>query len=157
MFGHAVTTYGQFNAGNYGYIVAVDLSKIYAKEITSVQIIDTAEAHLSSDPITDIYSIEELQNFINDENCPDIAFAISSDIFYLFLKTTLYPYANTTRFTLYGKRHSKPITALTDNLDIRESELELFVNYAMEKAALITNKRLDPLISRNIQILESKL
>lgn len=154
MLGHAVTVYGQFTVGTYGYVLVVDLTKIYAKEIEFVQL---EIAGLAEDPVSVATDLSTLMAYPNDVNCPDVAFSYESDLLYLFLKESYAPYASNTRFTLFGKRYAKPITSLTDNLDIRESELELFTNYVLRSASLYSNKRLDPEIERNIQILETKL
>lgn len=157
MFGHSVTTYGQYSAGIYGYIIAIDLSKLYIKSISGIQPAVDSGGLYNYNVETNETSLVDLQDYINDVDCPMIAYAIASDIIYIFFRNTELPYSSSTLFTIYGIRYPKPVTSLSQNLDIRENETELLFNYALKQASLYNNKRLDPDIELNIKYLETKL
>jgi hypothetical protein len=154
MFGKAITDYVQFSIGLYGYIVSMDLADLNAKVVTGIQ---AAQGSSVSPVINEEKTIAEINELVNDITCPNLAYCISSDILYLFVKTSAYPYNATTKFVVYGKRYAKPLSSLDDSLDIKETEVELFINYALREGSLYQGKKADPVIEQNIRLLESQV
>ncbi len=52
---------------------------------------------ITSDPVAGPISLNTLQSYISDVDCPDIAWSFASDLMIIFCKATACPYSDTTR------------------------------------------------------------
>ena len=151
MLGQVITNFPQYSVGTYGYTIQVDLTYLYASSIDIIQLDNNG---VSSLPITQKTALVSLQGYINDIACPNIAYSVDSDILTLFVKTSAYPYTDTTKFVIYGKRLAITIGSLNDNVDISDKDMELFLNYCIKGAGDILGIRTSPVITDNIRRLD---
>ena len=80
-FGSLISNYN-IQVGSYGSTIKVDITEYLPDEITSVQSENIGGS--KSEPITVNSSYELLQNYIETENCPQIAWNYSSNILTIF-------------------------------------------------------------------------
>ena len=152
MFGNRVTDFPQHTSGLYGYTIIMDTTNLHLNMPYSIQ----PDANgVSGDPVAGETALNTLQEYINDEDCPDLAWNLSSDILTIFFKTEIYEYLSTTRFVLYGYRNNTPITSLQSSIDIKDRDLEWFMMLAIKKAALMQGKKVPEKIQLELTRLES--
>jgi len=152
MFGNSVTDFDKFTDGTVGYTIAVDLTFLNVEIVSSLQ----GDANgTTEDPVTGNTALATLQSYINDFNAPDLAWNYSSDILIIFFKTVTFAYTNTTRFIFYGYRQAVPIKTLTQNIDIKDRDLPLFLRYALKEAKILQGKISDPKEDQEIIQLEN--
>lgn len=154
MFGNSVTEKDKFTDGTYGYTVAVDLTPWNARTISSVLASDDGTV---SDPIVGSTDLTVLLKYVNQSDCPDLAYNVGSDILTIFFKASVYPYQSTTKYLATGYRSALPVASLSDFPDIKNSNLELFCLLSVQKAATILNKKIPQNIQDRIVFLKAQL
>ena len=137
-FGNKVTELTQIAIGTTGYVVRIDTTSLIAYSITGVQA--QASASDTPEPVTSEVSLNVLMSYLNDTDGPDLAFYYGYGEVYIYFNTTTFPYVDTTRFILIGKRNPLKATSGTDKLDIADKDLELFMAYAIKYAAILSNE-----------------
>jgi hypothetical protein len=133
-FGNLITDGTQAVVGTYGYIVTFDLTLQDIRNITQVQL--QKNATTLSPAIVDLSTFEELSNYCEDSDCPDIAFCQTGNIVNIFLKTTTYPYDATVRIAFWFQRNAQNVSATTDYLDIPVESRTLFRALVLENVYL---------------------
>jgi len=148
-WGNSVTEINQIGVGTVGYAIRVDTTSLLAYKITGVQ----AQASASDTPAPAIeeVSLTDLMAYLNDSGAPDLAFNYGFGEVHIFFKTSAFPYASDTRFTMFGKRNPIKITTLGDKLDIADKDVELFLNYAIKHAALMTGNAIPFQVDKTIR------
>ena len=154
MYGNRVTEKDKFTDGMYGYTVAIDLTALNARSIVSVA---ASDAGLAFDPVVTPIDLITLQGYINDPDCPDLAYSLGSDILTILFNHSTLPYASTTQYTVTGYRSALPIASVTDNLDIKNRYLELFVLLSIQKAAVLLNRTLPAELKQRILELKAQI
>ena len=148
-FGNAVTDVSQTSIGTYGYTVRIDTTTILAYRIKFVQAQDESGTELGT-PSDDSVILKTLQTYLEQSSCPDIAFNYAHGVCTVFFKTTVWPYADNTRFALFGQRNALAMIETDDKADFPDSEMELFIAYAIREASILNNKPVPSDISRTI-------
>jgi len=144
-FGLDVSDYSASQqTGTYGKTIKVDISSYLTYSIDFVQASDGTN---TGKPVKTGVDLSILQGYLEDVNCPDLAFNYGSEILTIFFKTgTLQA-----RFAFGGKRKVQKLTADTDLLDVPNQRLELVGLFAKEYAWLDSKNKVDEDIKESIQ------
>ena len=151
-FGSLISNYN-IQVGSYGSTIKVDITEYLPDEITSVQAENIGGS--KSEPITVNSSYEILQNYMETENCPQIAWNYSSNILTIF-------FANNSgddewsRFVFAGY-HFPQIFDSSNLLDMNPNDLELLKCYILRDLYADNNMMLPYEIRTRISYLEEKL
>jgi hypothetical protein len=131
-FGSTVANLVQNAIGSAGYIVKINTADLLAEKIEAVQ----AQAGPSStpEPVEGSTSIAGLYEYLNDSDCPDLAYNYSDGECSIFFKTTVFAYSATTRYALFGKRKAQNCTSDADLLDIPDRDINLLAAYCLGTA-----------------------
>jgi len=148
-FGNKITDLSQVSVGATGYTVRIDTTKILAYVIEYVQGIDSGGD--LGDPSGGSQDLKVIQTYCNADDPPDIAFNYAYGLCTVFLKTSVYPYIDTTRIALFGKRTALKMETANDNADFPDTDWELFVGYAIRTAAIMKNRPIPTDISQLIR------
>ena len=132
MFGNAVTDFAQQAVGTYGY--TIKMGNLNAYLISAVQAQPSAAS--TPDPITAENTIEEIQAYLNDSACPDLAFNFDGGQLTVFFKTSVFAYTSDSRIAVFGIRNSQPPSTDTDLLDIIDDDINLLMGYPLRSAFL---------------------
>lgn len=155
MFGNKVTDVDVFAEGSNGYVIRVDTTSILAYSITGIQAqigpSDTPE------PVTEETTLPELLSFLNDGDSVDLAFNYGYGEVYIFFKASIFPYVDTTRFILIGKRNPLKLASFNSKLDIADKDIELFLAYAIRTASLLARESVPFQIEKTIKAKEQEI
>ena len=146
----SVTLFDKYLEGSVGYIIKRETTDLNMRSLDFIQVTDGST---TSDPITEETALHTLFGYINESDA-DVAYNLSGDTVYIFLKTATYAYLSATKFVIFGKRNAIPIGSY---IDIPKEALELFINYAIAEAAQISGKVVPDSIVRNIAELEGEI
>ena len=147
-FGNKITDLSQVSVGATGYTVRADTTKILAYVIQYVQGMNIAGL---GDPSGGSVDLKVIQGYCNATNPPNIAFNYAFGLCTIFLKTSEFPYADTTRIALFGKRTALKMETLNDKADFPDTDWELFVGYAIRTGALMKNRPIPTDVSQLIR------
>lgn len=147
MIGNSVTQFQQHTIGTVGYTIIMDCTDLHLNQMEFLMVDANG---VTGDPAPAQAEIEVIHDYINDSDCPDIAWNLSSDILTIFLKTSVYAYVITTTFTIYGYRNPTPIKTLDSLIDIKDKDLNWFNNLVIKKAAEMQGKRVPPSVINNL-------
>lgn len=154
-FGNKVTELSQVSVGVYGYIVRADTTSILAYDIKGVQAQSTTSD--TGDPVDTNTELTTLMALVNDDGCPDLAFSFTPGEVYIFFNLTTYPYVDDTRFALIYERNPLKMTEADSIVDIDDSDMELFMAYAIKHACTLQNEPIPYLITETIRIKEQEI
>jgi hypothetical protein len=115
-FGNSITDGNKVGTGKYGFIVSFDLSEGLMDHVTQI-VIQKPSGELSR-PSTKPVTIIELLSFPTYSKCPDMAYAQSGNIVFIFLKAKSYSYESGYRVAISWIRKPIPVKKLTDHVDI---------------------------------------
>lgn len=146
-FGLAVADYN-IDTGTYGKIIKVDVATYLPHLINLVQ--GESGSNIKSSSITTPVTLPVLQDYLEDSDCPNIAYNLGSEILTIFFKNDVYD----TRFSFGGKRKSQKLVNDSDLLDVKNERLPLLSLYARDFAYLALKKRSDEDILEQIEELE---
>lgn len=130
-FGIKVTEFPQIAVGDYGYTIKINLTTYNFYKVNSVQA--QAAAGDTMSPVTAESTIEVVQGYVSDADCPDLAFNYGGSLT-IFFKTTAFPYVDNTRFAAFGLRNATLPTGDSSALDVPDKDLRLLLNYALLNA-----------------------
>ena len=142
MFGNAITDFDP-KFGEYGYIIELDTTRSLVNSMKSI----FAQYH--TDPITELERLEHvtdqidkttLLSYLDDENCPPLAFNYSPGLLTIFIDGTIFPFGPITRLVLVYNRDAERCNADTDRIDCPDEKIEELKNYALEMAQQLLNK-----------------
>ena len=152
MIGNRVSDFDQFTIGTYGYTIILDTTDIMLNKPSFIQV---DASGTTSDPVTGPIDLDTLQDYINDEDCPDATWSFASDLMIIFFKTSVYAFANTSRFVIYGYRNNTPINSLSDPIDIKDRDIGYFIALSIKEAAIVQGKMIPPDILKEITAYEA--
>jgi hypothetical protein len=155
MFGTSVIGITQMAVGTYGYVIRIDTTALRSYDITGVQA--QSSAIFTPAPTMTEVSLDILMSYLEDSECPDLAYHYGYGEVYIFFKTTVFAYATDTRFALIGKRNPIKLTSLDDNLDIADKDLDLFVAYVLKYAAILSRQAVPFEIEKTIKQKEQEI
>lgn len=118
-FGLAVSDYN-IEQGGYGKLLKLDISEYLPKKMIGA--IGEDASKNKSTFITTENTLGELVGFLDDVNCPDIAYSLVGKTLYIFLKNDEYD----TRFSFELKRNFKKMTLESSKLDIPPDMYQMF-------------------------------
>jgi len=145
----AVTALDKVTEGTYGYTLRLDTNNIKAYSIEFIQAYAVIAA-ASSAPSEGSVSLKTLNSYLEDENCPDLAFNYTYGICTIFLKTSAYPYTSDSKITLFGKRNGLKMNYMIEKADFPDEYIELFSAYVIKIASLLRGKPIPADVSRII-------
>lgn len=126
-----VTTYDRVD-GTYGYIIHVNTLSLLIDEMLSLLVLNGIVIN-SIDTATEVHA---LISYLEDEDCPNVAYALSGDQLIIFLKSSVFPYAATTRISPKFNRLLFRIVDDVSRMDFNDRFIGLFKLYALESAYL---------------------
>lgn len=85
-FGNKVTDYTQAALGNYGYTLKIDVTSLLMHKINAVQA--QKDPNDTFAPVVSEVTIDVLQSYLNEVNCPRLAFNYSDGQATMFFKGT---------------------------------------------------------------------
>jgi len=130
MFGIAINTGTQVAVGTNGYVASFDLINYEPQRVFQVQ----AERNgVLSTPAKDTVSLDKLFGYPENSSPPDLAFAQSGNIVYVFFNGSKYPFDSTSRVAFWFFRNALNVTTATDKLDIPQEARELFKAIVLDK------------------------
>jgi hypothetical protein len=123
-FGNPVTNGTKVAEGTYGYVVSFDLSNEEIKTLLQVQMQDATAVEMGEviDVGTDRAALFE---YLEDVDCPDVAWFQEGVTVFVFLKTATWAYAATNRVAFWFYRDAEDIAALSDTIDVPQAAREL--------------------------------
>lgn len=131
MFGNKVTDFSIASSGSYGYTTKVNLSSLLFYSVTEVQAQNSADS--TPVPVSGEVSREAIQRYLNDVNCPDLAFNYAGGEAIIFFKKDVYPYEDTIRFAAFGLRNPQKMTSDSDVIDCPDKYIGLVKTYAISE------------------------
>lgn len=156
MFGNKITDLTQIAIGTVGYIIKIDVkSSIFAYDITAVQAQDNAGSVPA--PVTTEVSLDTLMGYLNDSAAPDLAFNYGYGEVTIFLKTSVFPYVDTTGLVMFGKRNPIKLTSFNDKLDIDDKDIELFSAYVIKYGSILSGKPVPFDVEKTIKNKETEI
>ena len=154
-FGNKVTDFSQVAVGTVGYTIRIDTVSLLAYNIEFVQAQDSATS--TPEPATQEVSLAVLQSYLNSTGAPDLAFNYSYNECTIFLKTSVFPYEDTTRVGLYGTRNPLKLESLDQKLDIADQDLDLFIAFVRKHAAELVGKAVPYDVQKKIKEAKAEL
>lgn len=133
-FGNKVTDFGQVAVGTYGYVIKNNLYPYFPRDVESVQVQPSATE--TPTPFTTNSSLEDVNSYMEDSACPDVAWHYINSVLHIFFKTSEYAYVDNTRFAVFGKRNAQSVTGDLSLCDIMDRDLDLVQLYMLEQAYL---------------------
>jgi len=119
-FGNSITDFTRVAAGTTANVLAVSLLANRLHKIRSVQLKSTAGAY--SETVTSPLSVPELFKLLNSADPPDVAFAQTATVVYVFLNATTYPWASTNEIGFFYWTNAIPVGSLVSGkLDIPQA------------------------------------
>ena len=126
-YGFAVNNYNLYT-GSYGDIIKVDIKNNYPFQVLWVQGENDSGAKSIAIEGPGV-SLSALTNYMEDEECPDLAWSFNGTELSIFFKHDVYD----VRFGYEIKRDAKPVTLLTDYIDVAEDLMPLFELYMSQE------------------------
>jgi hypothetical protein len=154
-FGNAVTEFSQVAVGAYGYTIRVDASTLRPHKIANIQI--QASPTSTSAPVTNEVSANVLSGYLENSDCPDVAFNFSGSEVLIFLKTAIYPYISTTRLAFGGLRNAQETTADTDYIDVPARDIDYLCALCMARAYKLQQRNMPQAIREDIELHEEAI
>lgn len=146
-FGLAVADY-DIQTGTYGKTIKVNISTYIPRTVNYLQGED--DSGIKSDPVESEVSLAVLQSYLEDSECPDLAFNYANETLTIFFKNDEYD----TRFAFGGTRKPQSVSSSEDLLDIPDEHLDLVSVYARKIAWLLKKRMVDRDIQNKINDLE---
>lgn len=148
-YGNSVTELTQKAVGQYGYIIKIDTTGLlaYKIEMVQAQILPINTPAVISSPVSNAV----LYNYLNDPNCPNLAFNYSNNQCSIFFKIDAFPYTSTTRYALFGKRISQNCLTDADYLDCPNKHLNLLTYYCLSLGYTTVKKGVPTYIKEAIE------
>jgi hypothetical protein len=131
-FGNSVNNFLQVAIGTHGYTIKIDVTGLLFYKVTKVQA-QVAPAD-TQEPVTAESTLSKIQAYLNDSACPDLAFNFGANICIIFFKTSVFAYADTTMFALFGLRNAQRTTSDNDLLDFPIENMKYVMNLALKIA-----------------------
>lgn len=102
-FGNPITDgTQQGNVGAYGYIVTFDLSGELLRKLSSLQVVDTTPSPDEYSAVIDAATeLSSLLEYLEDENCPDVAWCQTGSIINVFFKSSKYSFTSAVRIAFW--------------------------------------------------------
>lgn len=154
-FGNKVTDLDQISVGAYGYIVRADTTSILAYDVLGLQAQSTTSD--TGTPTETNLELAALMALVNDSECDDLAYSFTPGEVYLFFKISVYPYVDDTRFALIYERNPLKMTSSNSIVDIDDSDMELFMAYAIKHACVLQNEPVPYSIGETIRTKELEI
>jgi hypothetical protein len=155
LFGSTVTQLVQHAVGTYGYILKIDTSVLLAESISSV--VAQASAIETPAPVSGSTIIATLYSYLEDVNCPDLAYNASNSECSIFFKTSEFPFVDDTRYALFGKRKSQNCSNDNDYLDCPDRDLHLLIAYCLELSYAISKGGVPKWVTDKIKTEEKRV
>lgn len=154
-FGNSITDFSQASIGTVGYTVRIDTTGLKTFRVRFVQ----AQASSSDTPrpATSEDLLSDIQGFLNDEGAPDLAFNFGYGEVTIFLKTSVFPYVDNTRVSIFGERNPVAMVLDTDKADFADNDLELFTNYVLKHAYNLQKLPVPGNVDKRIRELETQI
>jgi hypothetical protein len=154
MIGTSVTYYPEYANSDYGFIIVCGLNEINIDQVTAIQINKTE----SDDSITvalveESIDMKELVKLLSATSTTEIAFSVVSNNLYIYFNST-FDYVDNLKIVVYGTRTALPIISMDESIDIPETDIELFIKYAIKETSQLLGKQVPPSIERDIAQLE---
>ena len=154
-FGTSVSALSQSAIGLYGYIIKINTANLLAQTITSVQA--QASPTTTPEPVSGATTYAALYAYLDEANCPDLAYSYADGECSIFFKTSIFAYAAETRVALFGKRKAQNCDDDSDLLDVPDKDLNLLVAYCLKLAYSLkiggTPKYVQNLVDNNEQVI----
>jgi hypothetical protein len=155
-----ITDGAQVKEGSAGYIVSLDLTDYDVSDILGVQCQTTAGAW--SDPVISEVAYDVLSGYVDDSECPDVAYTWMRNSLYVFVKDT-YTYEDTTIVNFWYYRNAQNIDSLLDDdtnpvlVDIPGEMEQLALSLILRKLYMDKNISLPQNIGQQIRIQSNNL
>lgn len=143
-----LNNYEKIVTGTENYIVSIGIENLNVKSINSIILSDSSNVLT----LQTEYSPENLFKNVNTAN--EKGYSIVSDVLYLLVPNT-YNYATTTMSISYI-RHPFVVETLTDEIDLPDSELEIFMDYVIAEASILQGKLVPEAIRNRIMEYENE-
>ncbi len=110
-----ITEGTQTKVGSCGYIVAIDMTDYDINSVLGIQAKTTAGVW--SDPVISESAYDVIAGYVENPDCPDMAFTWLRNTLYVFLSST-YTFEATTLLNVWYYRNAQNITTVSDIVDI---------------------------------------
>jgi len=154
-FGNSVTDFSQISIGTVGYTIRIDTTGLRAFRVRFVQA--QASASDTPSPVTSEVALETIQEYLNSNVAPDLAFNFGYGEVTVFFKISVFPYTTNTRIALFGERNPVAMVQPDDKADFADQDLELFTNYVLKHAYILQKIPVPGNIERRIRELENDI
>lgn len=154
-FGNPITEGELIDEGTYGQIISFDLSPQYLDTILQLQLQKTGG--MMSDVITTPSTWEDMCGYLEDENCPDIAYCQNGSVVSVLLNKTEYPFVATNRIGFWYYSWEKDVTSLSEEFEMPGESRDLLSGIMLKRMYEGMNRRVPMEIDNKVLIEKAKL